>query len=99
MRLEIIFTRSFGTWVPGDVNNLFAVNRIEIDGGAGFLSQHEISTETAPLSDSPLQPIATETDLKLEYVSSTELKTTCLIKPALLERATRYKITARLGCK
>lgn len=98
-RLEITYTRSAGTWTAGDVANLYSVVMIEIENGAGFLSQHEISTEAAPITASPLQPVATESDLKLEFISTTEIKATCLIKPALLEQANRYKITARLGCK
>ena len=98
-RLEITYTRGTGTWTAGDVANLYSVVMIEIENGAGFLSQHEISTESAPLTASPLQPIATESDLKLEFISTTEIKATCLIKPELLEQANRYKITARLGCK
>ncbi len=99
VRIEVTFTRVSGTWVPGDLANLYSLLMIEIENGAGFLSQHEISTTTAPLSAAPLQPLSGETGLKFEYINTTQIKVSCLIKPTLLERATRYKITARLGCK
>ena len=99
VRIEVMFTRVSGTWVPGDLANLYGLLMIEIENGAGFLSQHEISTTTAPLLAAPLQPLTGETGLKFEYINTTQIKVSCLIKPTLLERATRYKITARLGCK
>ena len=99
VRIEVMFTRASGTWTPGDLTNLYGLIMIEIENGAGFLSQHEISTTTAPLLSAPLQPLTGETGLKFEYINTTQIKVSCLIKPTLLERATRYKITARLGCK
>ena len=99
VRIEVIFTRVSGTWGPGDLTNLYSLLMIGIENGSGFLSQHEISTNTTPLLAAPLQPLSGETGLKLEYINTTQIKVSCLIKPTLLERATRYKITARLGCK
>ena len=99
VRIEVVFTRTSGTWVPGDLANLYSLLMIEVENGAGFLSQHEISTTTAPLPTAPLQPLSGETGLKFEYIDTTNIKVSCLIKPNLLEQATRYKITARLGCK
>ena len=97
VRVEIEYERSTGTWAG--VANSYGVTTIEVDQGAGFKALRQISTEYEPRQDNPLQPLDTETKLKIELVSSTIIKTTCLIDSDLLTEALRYKITGRLGCK
>ena len=99
VRVECTFTRSTGTWSAGDLTGLYSWVRIEVDAGGGHLTQNEINTEETPLFTSALQPVAGQTELKMELVNSTQIKVSCLVKPNKLELSSRYKLSARLKCK
>ena len=99
VRVECIFTRSTGAWVSGDLSNLYSWVRVEVDGGGGHLTAHEINNTDIPLTTSALAPVSGQTKLKVELLNSTQIKVSCLVKPNKLETASRYKVSARLKCK
>lgn len=96
-RLEIQFQiLDTGTWT---LANSYGVVTIEIDLGAGRFEQRQLSSIWDREGDNPLTPLSGETKLKLEVDNTNKfLKMSCLIDPDLLEVATRYRITGRVGC-
>ncbi len=94
-RIEIIYTKLSDEW---NINNIYAVTTIEIDKGAGQMTHRQLSSITNSENDNILIPLASETKLKVEQISATVIKTSCLVDFTKLENATRYKITGRIGC-
>ena len=97
VRIEIEYTRGTGTWTS--LANIYALNTIEVDQGAGFLEYRQLSSIYLPEIDNPLLPLSGGTLLDIQIVSPTVLKCSCLVDPNKLIDATRYKITGREGCK
>jgi hypothetical protein len=97
VRLEIEYTRSVGTWAS--VNDVYALNTIEVREGAGQKSYRQLSSEWLPESDNPLLPLTGATLLDVQLISPTVIRATCLIDPFKLDDAQNYKITGREGCK
>ena len=95
VRLEILWTRTSGTWA--NVNEVYALNTIEVREGAGQFEYRQLSSIWLPENDNPLQPL-TGTLLNLTLVSPTQIRATCLIEPSNLITAERYKISGRIGC-
>lgn len=97
VRLEVIYTRLSGNWA--DLLSVYGTICIEVDNGAGQFSFRQISSIWGREADNPLIPITGETKLKLTLVNPTTIKMECLVEPSLLEDASRYKVSSRLGCK
>ena len=97
VRIEIDYTRATGTWVS--LANVYGINTIEVDGGAGQMEYRQLSSIWLPEIDNPLLPISPATLLDVQIISPTLLRCTCLVDPGKLINATRYKITGREGCK
>ncbi len=97
VRIEIEYTRSTGTWTS--LANIYGLNTIEVDGGAGFLEYRQLSSIVLPEVDNPLLPLSGGTLLDVVIVSPTVLRCSCLVDPNKLINASRYKITGREGCK
>jgi hypothetical protein len=97
VRIEIEYTRAVGTWVS--LANIYGLNTIEVDGGAGQLEYRQLSSVWLPEISNPLLPIAGGTLLDVQIINPTTLRCTCLVDPTKLINATRYKITGREGCK
>lgn len=97
VRLEIEYTRAVGTWAS--INDVYGINTIEVDEGAGQFEYRQLSSIWLPESDNPLLPLTGGTLLDLTLVSPTVVRATCLIDPNKLIQANRYKITGREGCK
>lgn len=95
VRLEILWTRTVGTWA--NVNEVYALNCIEVREGAGQFEFRQLSSIWLPENDNPLTPLS-GTLLNLTLVSPTQIKGTCLIDPSKLITAERYKISGRIGC-
>jgi len=94
-RIEIIYTKLSDEW---DINNIYAVTTIEIDKGAGVMTHRQLSSIVDSENDNILIPLNGETKLKVEQISPTVIKTSCLVDFTRLDKATRYKITGRIGC-
>ena len=97
VRIEIDYTRATGTW--SSLANVYGINTIEVDGGAGQMEYRQLSSIWLPEIDNPLLPISPATLLDVQIVNPTLLRCTCLVDPGKLINATRYKITGREGCK
>jgi hypothetical protein len=97
VRLEVEYERLVGTWAS--VNDVYALNTIEVDEGAGQFEYRQLSSIWLPENDNPLLPLTGATLLDLVLVSPTVVRATCLIDPSKLIQANRYKITGREGCK
>lgn len=97
VRIEIEYTRTTGTWVS--LANIFGLNTIEVDGGAGMLEYRQLSSIVLSEVDNPLTPLSGGTLLDVVIVSPTVLRCSCLVDPNKLISASRYKITGREGCK
>lgn len=96
VRLEILWTRTSGTWA--NVNEVYALNTIEVREGAGQFEYRQLSSIWLPENDNPLTPLSGATLLDLVLVSPTQIRATCLIEPGNLITAERYKISGRIGC-
>ena len=97
VRIEIDYTRATGTWVS--LANIYGINTIEVDGGAGQMEYRQLSSVWLPEIDNPLLPISPATLLDVQIISPTLLRCTCLVDPGNLIKSSRYKITGREGCK
>ena len=97
VRIEIEYTRATGTWTS--LANIYGLNTIEVDQGAGFLEYRQLSSVYLPEIDNPLLPLSGGTLLDVQIISPTVLRCSCLVDPNKLIDATRYKITGREGCK
>ena len=97
VRLRIEYTKVVGTW--GTLANIYGINAIEVDGGAGQLEYRQLSSIIGSESGNPLIPVTGATLLDLSLPAANILRAECLIDPNLLIDATRYKITGREGCK
>jgi len=96
VRLEILWTRTVGTWA--NVNEVYGLNTIEVREGAGQFEYRQLSSIWLPENDNPLTPLLGDTLLDLVLVSPTQIRATCLIDPSKLITAERYKISGRIGC-
>lgn len=96
-RIEIEYTiTDGGVW---DIAKSYAVTTIEIDRGSGEFEQRQLSSVHGSEGDNPLKPLSGQAKLKLEVdVTNKKLKASCLVDPDLLEDASRYRITGRVGC-
>ena len=97
VRIEIEYTRLSGSWLS--LANIYGLNTIEVDGGAGFLEYRQLSSIILPEVDNPLLPLTGGTLLDVQIISPTVLRCSCLVDPNKLINASRYKITGREGCK
>jgi len=97
VRIEIEYTRAVGVWVS--LANIYGLNTIEVDGGAGFMEYRQLSSLMLPEVDNPLIPLSGSTLLDVQIIAPAVLRCTCLVDPNKLINATRYKITGREGCK
>ena len=85
-----------GVW---DAAHIYAVTTLEIDKGAGFMQLRQLSSVWGSETDNPLVPVAGQTKLKVVISGDNKKVTTsCLIDPELLDIASRYRITGRIGC-
>lgn len=97
VRVEVIWTRLSGTW--SSLDEVYGTICIEVDKGAGQMEFRQLSSIWGSESDNPLIPLEGETRLKLTLVAPNVIKAECLVEPSLLIEATRYKHSARIGCK
>lgn len=97
VRLEIEYVRSVGTWAS--VNDVYAINTIEVREGAGQKEYRQLSSIWLPEPDNPLLPLTGATLLDLQLINPTTIRATCLIDPFRLIDSQNYKITGREGCK
>ena len=97
VKIEIVYTRSSGTW--SSINDVYGINEIEVDNGAGQMEQRQLSSIHLPEPSNPLLPLSGATLLDLQLTSPTVVTATCLVRPSLLIDANRYKISGRQGCK
>lgn len=96
VRLEILWTRTTGTWAS--TSEVYALNTIEVREGAGQFEYRQLSSIWLPENDNPLTPLLGDTLLNLALISPTQIKGTCYIDPSNLITAERYKISGRIGC-
>lgn len=96
-RVEIEFEiLDDGLW---DLNSIYAVTTIEIERGPGIFDMRQLSTVWGSENDNPLKPLPGETKLKMSVDGTgKKLTTSCLVDPALLNDAIKYRITGRVGC-
>jgi len=96
VRVETIFTRTSGAWAG--LTGVYGVSCLEVYHGSGQFDFRQLSSIWGSEPDNPLIPLVGETKLKLTLISPTELKMECLVEPSLLQDATKFKHSARIGC-
>lgn len=79
--------------------NVYGVNCIEVDEGAGQFQFRQLSSVHLPEFDNPMEPIPGQTLSRVLFSSTTKLIVESRINANKLINATRYKVTGRLGCK
>lgn len=94
-RIEITYTNLTGDF---DISKMYAVTTMEVDKGAGRMEHRQLSSVWGSESDNFLIPLNGELMLKFEQISSNVVKASCLVDPAKLDDAERYKISGRIGC-
>jgi len=94
-RIEITYTNLSGNF---DFQKLYCVTSLEIDKGVGRPDYRQLSSVWGSESDNPLIPLENETKLKVIQIAPNVAKAVCLVEPTLLQEASRYKITGRIGC-
>lgn len=93
--MEALWTIASGT-LPAE-ENIWAIHRIQEFGGGINIYEFSSLRENLASGPNPLKPVTGETMLKVEVISSTEIKTTCLIDGTLLVKGKNYNISARIG--
>ena len=96
VRLEILWTRTVGTWA--NINEAYGINTIEVRNGSGQFEYRQLSSIWLPENDNPLLPLTGATLLDMVLVSPTQIRATCLIDPTKLIPSNNFKITGRIGC-
>jgi len=79
--------------------NVYGVNCIEVDQGAGQFSFRQLSSVHLPEFDNPMEPLPNGTLANVLFDSPTKLIVESRINANKLISATRYKVSGRLGCK
>jgi len=82
-----------------DYSKIYGIIGIETENGNGEMEINEISTAWNVEVDNILLNLPSETRLKLEQISTNELKLICLIDNNKLQNVSKYKISSRIGCK
>ena len=100
VRVEILYRRIDGQdWCVDDV---YSATCIQIDRGSGIPEHRQISSVHGRETDCPLIPIPGETLLQVNFVSSTEILTKCILDDTLLlaanGNALKYALSGRIGC-
>ena len=94
-RIEITYTNLVEDF---DFDKLYCVISLEIENGPGQFEYRQLSSKWLSEPDNPLRPFDGEDNLRVESIDTNIAKSSCLIDPGLLESASRYKITGRIGC-
>lgn len=94
-RIEIIYTNTVENF---EIGNVYATTTCEVYRGAGEMQHHQISSIWEHTQGGLLIPVDGMNKLKVEQIASNKIKTTCLVDNTVLEMASKYKITGRIGC-
>lgn len=97
VRVQTIFERITGTW--SSIADVYGLQCLEVDQGAGQMQFRQLSSIWGSEPDNPLIPLTGETLCNVTLLSPTEISVSCLVEPSLLQDATRFKHSARIGCK
>lgn len=82
-----------------DMASYYSIITIEIDNGEGQYEVRELTTAWDKESDSPLEGITNPQRLTQELDPTNKILTAkCLVNPEILQQASRYRITGRVGC-
>jgi len=96
VRVEVVFERNDGNW--SSVNDIYGLICIETYRGSGSLGFRQLSSIIDSEPDNPLRPIIEGERLKVELLTSSRVRLSCLVDPDLLQEVEKYKLSARINC-
>jgi hypothetical protein len=99
--LDIVYTSTGTPWVDqADVDaNYYAINSIEIEGGAGEKSIRQLSSIWLPEFGNPLIPLPSTTLATVTFNATNQITVSCRIEANKLINADTYKVTGKMGGK
>lgn len=94
--LQVKYTKTSGSFAGA--GSYYGTICIEVDKGAGQMEFRQLSSVWDSEADNPLKPISGETHTKISKTAPNEILLECAVDPSLLQNASRFKLSSRLGC-